>query len=204
MIWYLLLPPPLHHHRHPRRRTGRPPSLNKYGTVSDWFKQQCWPWGYCEEYSLTRCCPLMWTGPKPAFRRKTAGGVTVNPPRQTCNSHKCQHAWRQLPWHPAFRKADQLLDEANVKQDTIHNIPLSVKNESTLSSGCLAWRGHGRKDELPFTHAGQRGRLKWDQNSLYFLTLGVLSFHLNHVEFIFCVGVHTGLEGGKERFWKWI
>lgn len=32
----------------------------------------------------------MWIGPEPAFRRKTAGGVMVNPPRQAYNKHTGQ------------------------------------------------------------------------------------------------------------------
>lgn len=29
----------------------------------------------------TKCCPLMWTGPEPDWRRKVTGGVISNPPK---------------------------------------------------------------------------------------------------------------------------
>lgn len=72
--------------------------LNKLGNVSNWVQASRLATGvvgllsHCHKYLLTRCCPLMWTGPEPAFRRKTAGGVIVNPPRQTCDTHTMS-AW---------------------------------------------------------------------------------------------------------------
>lgn len=139
-------------------------------------EHQGWPpaWDSCPKYLLTRCWPLKWTGPDPAFRRKTAGGVTVNPPRQTCNAHITQHEQRQ--------------------QYTMATRNLESRSES----------GREREDERWITHTGQSRRLQWDQNGLYFLALRVLSFHLNHVEFIFCIGVHTGLEkGGGKKSSSW-
>lgn len=43
----------------------------------------------------TKCCPLMWTGPEPDWRRKVTGGVISNPPKLIWGSGEKKEKKRQ-------------------------------------------------------------------------------------------------------------
>lgn len=78
-------------------------------------------------------------------------------------------------------------------------IPPRRDTKTTHWGGTLLVHMNISKDNKKFTYTWQGRWLKWNQCCLDFLTLGVLSFHLHHVKFIFRAGVHTSLDRTRQQ-----